>query len=144
MAGRWLAGGAAVVVVLALVAAAARAPGIVRLTYDTLTAPGQSATQRELAPFDSEIAGEITAAARVIPATDTYTIVFGDAPPVSPDVEGGATAIFRYWLLPRRFTPDVASAQWVIAYHHASETLGVPYSGEIPLGPYVNAVRVMR
>lgn len=139
-----LAGAAAVVVVLALFAAAARAPGVVRAGYDSVRAPGQSATQRELAPFGSEIAGLIVAAAKAIPGAATYTIVFGDAPPVSIDAEGGAASTFQYWLLPRRYTPDLASAEWVIAYHHASETVGVRYREEIPLGPYVNAFKVIR
>ncbi len=46
-----LTGAAGVIVVLALLAAAARAPGVVRLAYDSAAAPGQSQTQRELAPF---------------------------------------------------------------------------------------------
>jgi hypothetical protein len=139
-----LAGAAAVVVVLALLAAAARAPSIVQLAYDTVRAPGRSQAERELAPFGSEIAGQIVAAERAIPAGATYTIVFGNAPPVSPDEQGGANSVFQYWLLPRRFTPDIASAHWVIAYHHASETIGVRYRKEIPLGPYVNAFRIVR
>ncbi len=32
----------------------------------------------------------------------------------------------------------------MIAYHHASETIGVHYRKEIPLGPYVNTFKVVR
>jgi len=137
-----LAGAAAVVVALALLAAAARAPGVVQLAYDSVTAPGQSATQRELAPFSSGLDVELLAATRAIPATATYTIVFGSA--VAPSDVSGANSAIQYWLLPRRFTPDISAAQWVIAYDQAPETLGVHYRKVIPLGPDVNAFKVVR
>jgi hypothetical protein len=139
-----LVGAAAVVVALALLSAAARAPGVVRVAYDTAKAPGLSMTQRELEPFSSELQGELVAAAKAIPPGATYTVVFGDAPPLGAGEQGGALSTFEYWLLPRRYTPDIASAQWVIGYHHASETMGVRYRKEIPLGPYVNTFKVVR
>jgi hypothetical protein len=139
-----LVGAAAVVVALALLAAAADAPGVVRLAYDSVTAPSTSPTWRELTPFDYETSTELLAAERTIPPGATYTIVFGNAPPVAPPGAGWITSAFQYWLLPRRYTPDLASAQWVIGYHHASETIGVRYRKEIPLGPYVNTFRVVR
>lgn len=135
---------AAVVVALALLAAAARAPGVVQQAYDSATAPGQSATQRELAPFNSPLSGELVAAAQAIPAKATYTIVFGNEPPVSPSDESGANSAFQYWLLPRRFTPEVDAAQWVITYDEPSAKVGVRYRKQTSLGPGVNAFEVVR
>jgi hypothetical protein len=139
-----LLGAAAVVVALALLAAAANAPGVVRLAYDSVTARGLSPTWRELAPFNYETSSEMLAATRAIPPGATYTIVFGNAPPFPASAQGGVISAFQYWLLPRRYDYDLRSAQWVIGYHHASETIGVRYRKEIPLGPYVNTFRVVR
>jgi hypothetical protein len=140
-----LTGFAAVVAVLALVAAAAEAPGVVRAAYNSFTAHGQSWNSGELGPsFAWETSEEMTNATKVLPRNAVYTIVFGNAPPLQPIEQSGILPLFRYWLLPRRYTPRLRDAQWVITYHHASETVGVPYRKEITLGPDANTFRVTR
>jgi hypothetical protein len=140
-----LTGVAAVAVVLALATAAYRAPGFVRTSYDAATTPHGSTRQRDLGyvfGFESELAA--TRARELLPRDATYTVVTGDIPPPKLYESEGIVGFLRYWLLPRRYTPDVAQAQWVITYHHPSETVGVPYKKEIGLADYVNAFRVTR
>jgi hypothetical protein len=50
----------------------------------------------------------------------------------------------RYWLLPRRYSDDIHDVDWVITFHHPSESLGVPVRREVGLGPDANAVEVAR
>ena len=140
-----LTGVAGVVVAVALVVAAARLPEYLRLAWDTVDAPGKPLEQRDLGfALGWQSRQAMTAAARVLPRDATYTVVLGDSPPLSALERDGVVTFLRYWLLPRRYTPDLRQAQWVIAYHHSSETIGVPYRREIGLAPYVNTFRVAR
>ena len=140
-----LGGFAAVVAVLALVAAAGEAPGIVRAAYNSVTSHGPSWNSGELGPSPAwETSEEMTNATKVLPRNAVYTIVFGNLPPLMPIEQTGILPLFRYWLLPRRYTPNLRDAQWVITYHHPSETVGVPYKKEISLGPDANTFKVTR
>jgi hypothetical protein len=134
---------AAVVVVVDLAAAASRVPSLARIGYDNAKEPYRLVRDADLDPFASFAPTEAVAVARqTIPRDATYAIVVGDDPPrVAPTL---VRDIFRLWLLPRRYTTRLDEAQWVIAYHHASETIGVPYSKEIGFGPGVNALQVRR
>ena len=51
--------------------------------------------------------------------------------------------LFQYWLLPRRYTKNIHKAQYVISWHHSSETLGIRYSEELPIGDYSNIDKVI-
>jgi hypothetical protein len=136
---------AAVFVCVALAAAVDKAPSVVRAAYDSTTAHGPSWNAGELGPsFAWETSEEMVNADRTLPRTATYTIVFGNQPPLMDIERTGILPLFRYWLLPRRYTPHLRDAQWVITYHHSSETIGVPYKKEITLGPDANTFRVTR
>ena len=125
--------------------AAAQAPTIVRDAWNQFTGPWHGGAPRELSfVTNSEQQGELRAALKEIPPRVRYTIVFGDAPPVDPNVQASTVPLFSYVLLPRIYVSDLADAQWVIAYHHASETIGVPYKKELNLGPYVNTFAVTK
>jgi len=140
-----LAGIAAAVVAVALVSALLRTRDVVRTSYDAVTAPGESQQARDLGfVFGWQSRMAMANAAKVIPRDAVYTVVLGDSPPIESFERDGVTPYFQYWLLPRRYTGTLADAQWVIAYHHSSETIGVPYRKEIPLAPYVNTFRVVR
>jgi hypothetical protein len=79
-------------------------------------------------------------ARELIPPGATYAIAVGEEPPVrDPEL---IRIVFKFWLLPRTFTERPADAQWVVAYHRPSETLGVPVQREIGVAPYVNVVQV--
>jgi hypothetical protein len=86
----------------------------------------------------------LTAAREVIPAGATYAVVVGDTPPTTATQKLAIPLLFQYWLLPRRSTADPRDAQWVIAYDHPSETLGVRVAREVGLAPGVNADLIAR
>jgi hypothetical protein len=136
---------AAVTVAIALATATYRLPGFVRSAYDAITAPQGVAEARDLGfvfGWQSRLAA--TRAAKLLPRDATYTVVTGDVPPPKVYESEGIVPFLRYWLLPRRYTPDPAQAEWVITYHHPSETVGLPYEKEHNLADYVNAFRVTR
>jgi hypothetical protein len=74
----------------------------------------------------------------------------GRDPPLAVDPNEAAglahavRATFRMWLLPLRYTPDLRRAQWVVAYHQASATLGIKYSHEQRLSSEANLVEAIR
>jgi hypothetical protein len=79
-------------------------------------------------------------ARELIPPGATYAISVGQTPPVAdPEL---IRIVFRFWLLPRTYTEQTADAQWVIAYHRASESLGVKVANEDGIAPFVNLVQV--
>jgi hypothetical protein len=84
----------------------------------------------------------IAKATRIIPRGALYSIATGDSPPPDPSFAEAVPGVFRYFLLPRRYTPDVHQARWIVTFHHPSETLGVPVAREIPLAQYANLVEV--
>ena len=136
----------AVLVALALCAAATEAWPELERGYDALTASSQSPTQRELAPVESfSMSPELFERARAtLPPDAVYSVVVGDTPETQELWHEAIPPLLRYWLLPRRYTPDVRAADWVITFHAPSELLGVPIAREIGLGPDGNAVEVRR
>ncbi len=82
-------------------------------------------------------------AAAIIPRNAVYSVVVGNEPPTSADFHELLPFLFQYWLLPRRYTPDVHAAGWVISYSHPSETLGVRYSEELNISPTANVIKVV-
>lgn len=83
----------------------------------------------------------LVGAQRLIPPDATYTVAFGDEP--NSDL-ALPLIVFKMWLVPRRYTELPADAEWVIAYHRSSESLGVPYRSEIGVAPNINVVKVQR
>jgi hypothetical protein len=111
--------------------------------HKNLTGPRHLVREADLDPFSYFAPTQALVAAQdVIPRDATYSIVVGNEA-AGPPVEI-ADDIFRFWLVPRRYTSDLSQAQWVITYNAASEALGVPYTREIGLGPGVNAVKLAR
>jgi hypothetical protein len=144
-------------VAAALVAAAAlggalyRVPALERTAERYLDAPDYSLETADLDPLKFFVSiGALDQARNTIPKGDTYTIVVGDEPPLSDDpVEAkdsalAVSAIFRFWLIPLRYTPKLDEAEWVIAYHQPSDGLGIRYSKEIYLSWEANLVEVER
>jgi hypothetical protein len=128
---------------IALVAAVAQLPSLVRIGYGNSTQPLRLVRDADLDPFASFApTAPLVAAQQLIPRDASYAIVVGNAPPVADPAI--IPMIYRFWLLPRRYTRDRAAADWVIAYHRASESLGVPYTQELGAGPGVNILKVAR
>ncbi len=137
---------ARIVVALALVAAALELPGAVGEAIDAVADGRPSRAERELAPGQGlGIDGDmLLRVRRVIPEEASYAIVFGDSIPLNEIQLTGIPQFLRYWLVPRRFEDERDDADWVIAYGHSSETLGIRVAEEVPLSELVNAVRVAR
>ncbi|HWB22439.1 MAG TPA: hypothetical protein VG652_06085 [Gaiellaceae bacterium] len=137
--------GAVVIAVLALIAAASQTPVIARYGWSHLNEHVPSTTDRELAAVVYSQAPNSTFldAARIIPRNALYSVVVGEDPPNPAGFDVAIPGMFQYWLLPRRFTKNIHKAQWVISWHHSSETLGIRYSEELPIGLDVNVLKVI-
>ena len=137
--------GAVVIAVLALIAAASQVPVIARYGWSHLNEPVGTPTQRELAAVIYSQAPNSTflAAARIIPRNALYSVVVGEDPPNPAGFDVAIPGMFQYWLLPRRYTKNIHKAQWVISWHHSSETLGIRYSEELGIGDDSNIVKVI-
>jgi hypothetical protein len=111
--------------------------------YKNLRAPSHLVRDADLDPFAYFAPSQaLVAAQRIIPDNASYTIVLGhEAPGPSATI---ADDIFRFWLVPRHYTPRIREADWAITYNESSESLGVRYTQELGLGPGVNAVRLAR
>lgn len=85
------------------------------------------------------------AAARVIPVNDTYYAVGG---PGAPERTADAVSYVGPWatftLLPRRQTPRIDEAQWVIGYGANPAGLGVRLGTRQSLGPGVWVAKVLK
>ncbi len=141
----------------ALVAAAAlggalyRVPELVRIAHHYSRQPNLSVESADLDPFKAFASiGALVMARNTIPPGATYTIVIGNDPPLADnpaqvtDLMEAINPIFRTWLVPRRYTPKLQQAQWVIAYHHPSNTLRIKYSKQIYLSYDANLLEVVR
>jgi hypothetical protein len=134
---------AAIVVTAELWVAVSHTRFFAQVGYKNLTGPRHLVREADLDPFSYFAPTQpLVAAQDVIPRDATYSIVVGNEEP-SPPVEI-VHDIFRFWLVPRGYTTDLHQAQWAITYNAASESLGVPYTKEISLGPGVNAVKLAR
>src|SRR2546428_12891978 len=128
---------AALIVALALIGVATRAWETAQSGWQSLRSPTPSRTERELGSvLNGRMNGALLKARRIMPRNATFAVRVGlDPPAVDGSVLDAITGLFRYWLLPRRFTPDSHAADWVVTFHHSSETLGVRIRREIGLGP---------
>jgi hypothetical protein len=133
----------AVVVAAELVVAVSNLRLLTQVGYKNLTGPRHLVRSADLDPFAYFAPTQALVAAQdVIPRDATYSIIVGNEAP-GPPVEI-VRDIFRFWLIPRRYTTDLHRAQWVVTYNAASEAIGMPYTAEIGLGPGVNAVKLVR
>jgi hypothetical protein len=132
---------AALIVAMGLWAALSHAVTIAKSGYRALTTPAFPVAAGDLDPLSYYASTQALVRARdVIPRTARYAVVVGND--LGPSQRVGVALAFKFWLMPRRYTSEVRRAQWVIAYHHPSETLGVPYTTEVGLAPDVNVVEV--
>jgi hypothetical protein len=137
--------GAVVIAVLALIGAASQVPVIARSGWSHLNQTVPSTTDRELQAVVYSQAPNSTflTAAKDIPLNALYSVVVGEDPPNPAGFTVAIPGMFQYWLLPRRFTKNIHKAQYVISWHHSSETLGIKYSEELPIGDDSNIVKVV-
>jgi hypothetical protein len=139
----WLLLAAVLVAVVELVMAVTRIPFYARIGHANLERAPMLVRDADVDPFayyDATLA--MVAAQEAIPRDATYTIVTGREFAGRTMPRGLAIAVYRFWLAPRGYTPDIKKAEWALTYYKASEYLGVPYTDEIGLGPGVNAVRL--
>lgn len=87
----------------------------------------------------------VVAARNVIPLQDTYYVAAG---PHAPERTADAMSYVSSWatlnLLPRRQTPRIDEATWVIVYGASRDSLGVRVGRAHVLGPGVWVARVLR
>lgn len=134
---------AVVVVAIELFSAVTHLRLFAQVGYKNLRAPAHLVRDADLDPFAYFAPTQaLVAAQRIIPEQATYTIVVGHEEPGPTATIAGD--IFRFWLVPRRYTRNVRKADWAITYNESSESLGVPYTEELGLGPGVNAVKLGR
>jgi hypothetical protein len=132
---------AVVVVALELAFGAAVIGGYARTGWRAAGTPTPLVREADLDPLAQFVpTATLVHAAQAIPRDATYTVVVGQDPPV--ELPSDVETAFRFWLPPRRYTPNAADADWIVAFHVSSEDLGVPVAQEVGLGPAVNAVRV--
>jgi hypothetical protein len=140
----WAAGSVAL---LALGLAVARVPAAIRTAYTQVTQPRGSLVQRDLEPlytpqpFLLQIA---TAAMQYIPRNATYSVVVGNGPQVGDLVKDGLAPLLWYALLPRRYTPTLPQAQYVITFEHSPDDLGVSVNRVRALGQYAEVAEVVK
>ena len=145
---RWLT--AAVVIVAAITvgfqlwAAAGVTRRYAKIGWRNVRAPTPLVRDTDVDPLALYLStGALVRAAQAIPRDASYTVVVGRNPPRVGDPPV-VREVLRFWLYPRTYVKRISDAQWVIAYHESSESLGVRVAREIGLGPDANAVEVER
>src|SRR5829696_223864 len=84
-------------------------------------------------------------ARRRIALDETYAVVTGPGVDVSLAATRDAVAPFaRYYLLPRRQTPEPSAADWILSFGGDLDGLGVPLAQRIAIAPGVELARVAR
>jgi hypothetical protein len=134
---------AAAFVAVALGGAFHRLPTLVRAGHDYWTSSTPPLAEADIEPlrFFASLPA-LETAVRLIPPDETFAVVVGNDPPLDADTAASIQPIFRFWLLPRRYVANPRQAQWVITYHHSSESLPFPYVSETGLGPEANLLRI--
>ena len=140
----WAAG---LIAAAALGAAAERLPAAIQGAYDQATQPRGSALRRDLEPTyypQRYLFLFVTGASSLIPRNATYSVAVGDGPDIPDIVRDGLVQLLWYALLPRRYTSDLQSAQYIVTWDHPSESLGVRVKRETGIGSDGNVVEVDR
>lgn len=133
---------AAAVVLVALGAAVYELPHSLRMTQKQVDKnAGLSSVDRELAPARAYGVHQDLAvrAAAVIPRDGVFVVTTTGQP-----AGVAAAPFYAYWLLPRRHTDDVASAQWIVDWGTPPASLGVKTSVAADLGGGAQVLRVER
>jgi hypothetical protein len=102
---------------------------------------GLTPLQRELAPAGAYGAHEDLAvhAEKVIPRDASFAVVTGGQPG-----SDAAVHFYAYWLLPRRASPELSAAQWVITFGADPHQLAVGVDVVDDLGGGAAVGRVKR
>jgi hypothetical protein len=133
---------AALLVGVALVAAVKQLPASLRSAQAQIeTNAGLTPLDRELAPahaYDVHASLAVTAA-QFIPRNAVFYVATG----------GGAGSVaalpfYTYWLLPRRRTDDLGSAQWIVNFGADASKLPVKFDVVADLGGGAQVLRVRR
>lgn len=133
---------AVLLVAVALVAAVKQLPSSLRAAQAQIeTNAGLSPLERELAPAHAFDVHESLAlrADELLPKDAVFFVATG----------GGAgsvaaPAFYAYWLLPRRRTNDVGSADWIVNFGADATRLGVKVDVVADLGGGAQVLRVRR
>jgi hypothetical protein len=133
---------AALLVAVALVAAVKQLPASLRSTQAQIeTNAGLSQLDRELAPAHANDvhASLVLRAAELMPRNAVFYVATGAG-------AGSAAAppFYAYWLLPRRHTDDLASAQWILNFGADTSKLPVKFDVVADLGGDAQVLRVRR
>ena len=138
------AGVASVCVVLAVVAL--KTPQALNsITDQARTLAALPASQRELlgarsADLDTRLFVE---ARRRIRVGETYAVITGPRVAVSIESTRDAVAPFaRYYLLPRRQTPEPTAADWILSFGGDADALGLRFAERHVVAPGVELARV--
>jgi hypothetical protein len=84
-------------------------------------------------------------ARRRIALDETYAVLTGPGVDVSLAATRDAVAPFaRYYLLPRRQTPEPSAADWILSFGGDLDALGVPLAQRIAVAPGVELAQVAR
>jgi hypothetical protein len=136
----------AVAVIVAIVAW--RAPGVFRdLDSSAQTLAAMPASERDfLGARGADIDPRIFVAAKQRIATDeTYAVITGDKVGVStPNTLYAIAPFARYYLLPRRQTPEPSTADWIVSFGGDLDALGLRFAERVPISPGVELARVAR
>jgi hypothetical protein len=105
------------------------------------TNAGRTSLDRELAPAQTYGVHQDLAvrAASVIPRNGTFYVATGGQPSAV-----AAPPFYAYWLLPRRHTDDLGSAQWVVDWGADPSQLAVKTRVVADLGGGAQVLRVER
>jgi hypothetical protein len=139
-------GVAAVCVVFAVVVW--KAPqALNRVTDQARELAALPASQRELlgarsADLDTRVFVE---ARRRIRRGETYAVVTGPGVEVSiPSTRDAVAPFSRYYLLPRRQTPEPSAADWILSFGGDLDALGLAFAERHVVAPGVELARVAR
>jgi hypothetical protein len=140
---------AAVTVFFELWASVSHAPTVARVAYDHLRDPAVSVRDADIDPLAYFVpTSALVAAAREIPRNATYTVLLGGeqsretGPAVT--VTPAAIAVFRLWLLPRRYVATTRRAQWAVLYRRRLATVQSPYNHARRLDKDVTLLQLSR
>lgn len=132
----------ALLAVVALVAAVKQLPSSLRATQAQIeTTAGLSPQERELAPAHAFDVHESLAvrADEILPKDAVFYVATGGGPG-----SVAAPGFYAYWLLPRRHTDDLGSADWILNFGADATQLGVKVEVVADLGGGAQVLRVRR
>jgi hypothetical protein len=133
------------VVGVALLGSLAGVPRLLAGAKHELAAPNYSVPESDtdaLRYFVSLAAARI--AVENIPPGAMYTVRVGSGPPLPGDDDLAIQPALQFLLLPRRYTPRLGQARWVIAYHRPVSSIRVASSRQISLGADGTLIEVAR